>query len=80
MKFRSRYYLKEREGQERIRQKFLFWPRSFGEPYYKWFEWEHVLERVEKVETSIGGPEWLWVEVGFADRNNDLSDLQQQPC
>ncbi|MDY6906296.1 MAG: hypothetical protein SWH61_16615 [Thermodesulfobacteriota bacterium] len=71
MKFRSKFYLKEREGEERVREKFLFWPRNFGETYYKWFEWEAVVERVEKIETGIGCPEWRWVEVGFAGEADD---------
>ena len=69
MKIKSKYYLSEREGETRIRRKFLWRPRCFEETYVRWLEFAYIIERVIKMD--IGGTcqygyyGWYWRETGF---------------
>ena len=70
MKFRSKYYLKDREGEERIVTKFLLFPRRFESNKWRWLERADIIERVCKVDVGgsmeWGNYSWKWEEVGFA--------------
>jgi hypothetical protein len=72
MRFKSRYSLKEQEGQTRIVRKFLFLPRHFGEDKeWRWLEYADIIEQVYPVD--VGGSmiykyDWVWIEMGFADK------------
>ena len=69
MKFKSKYLLKDRQGEERTVRKFLWWPKCFGRKYWRWLEYANIRERI--VSVDIGGHmqygyySWHWVEVDF---------------
>lgn len=71
MLIRSRFYLRSREGEERVRRKFLWYPRHFGKDrYWVWLTWKLIRERVTKVD--IGGSmttvdAWKWREIGYVE-------------
>lgn len=72
MRFNSQYALKDREGEERVRRKFLLLPRQLGESKeWRWLEYANIIEQVRRVD--VGGSmewgryTWVWLEVGFAD-------------
>lgn len=71
MRLRSKYYLRDRLGETRIRRKFLLWPRRFRRKHWRWLEYADVVEKVTEVDMG-GTMEWgnhsyQWCEVGFAD-------------
>lgn len=73
MRFKSRFALKDREGQTRVRRKFLLFPRQLGtDPTWRWLEYAYVIEQVCRID--VGGAmewghyAWEWREVGFANR------------
>ena len=69
MRWGSRFALKAREGEWRIRRKFLLLPRQFGEDTEcRWLEWAWVIEVVRPV-SDISGDHltWKWFETSFSD-------------
>jgi len=72
MRFKSQFALKDREGDKRVRRKFLLLPRQFGDgKEWRWLEYAHIIEQVCRVD--VGGSmewgryAWAWVEVGYAE-------------
>jgi hypothetical protein len=70
VRFRSKFALKPREGEERVVNKFLLWPRCFGGRSTRWLRRADIVERVVKVDVGGSGEwgnyAWKWVEVAFA--------------
>jgi hypothetical protein len=71
MQWRSKFFLKDREGETRVVRKFLFFPRCFhNDPFWKWMVWADVVEQVRKVDIGGSGEwgnyAWRWCEIGFA--------------
>lgn len=75
MRFKSKYYLKEREGERRVVHKFLLLPRRFKEKHVRWLEYANIIEQVKSVNISgstiFSNYAWRWVEVGFADTEGE---------
>lgn len=71
MKLKSRFYLKDREDEERVRPKFLWWPRCFNGGHWRWLERVSILERITRMDVGgsceRGNYKWVWREIGFAD-------------
>lgn len=77
MRFRNKYSLKDREGEYRVRRKFLLWPRTFTSGHKglqnetRWWEKTDIVERVIRMDVGGSGEwgnyAWKWCEVGFAD-------------
>ena len=73
MIFKSKFYLQDRLGEERVVRKFVLWPRHFGtDKRGKWMTFADIVEKVCEVDVG-GSMEWgdyryKWVEVAFADR------------
>ena len=70
MRVRSRFFLRSREGERRVRRRFLVCPRCFGGDW-RFLEWAFVVEEVLKVDVGgwcgWGYYSWRWVEVGFTE-------------
>ena len=70
MLIKSKYYLKEREGETRIRRKFLWWPRFFDSSFIRWLEYADIIECIKKLDNGGSGEwgnyAWRWREVGFS--------------
>ena len=69
MRLNNRYTLKDIEGKEQIRHKFLWFPKRFGkEPETRWLERAAIVYQVKKVD--MGGFDkdfiWKWRPVRFA--------------
>lgn len=71
MKFKTRFALKDREGEEKVARKFSLLPRSFVEDKERvWFETVDIVYQIKKVD--VGGSDdwgsytWKWVPVRFA--------------
>lgn len=91
MKFKTRFALKDREGEEKVVRKFSLLPRSFGEDKERiWLETVDLVYRIKKID--VGGSDdwgnyaWKWVPIRFATdqdmrelpfevHNSDLYDL-----
>ena len=91
MKFKTRVFLKDREGEEKIVRKFSLLPRSFDDDKERvWLETVDIVYRIKKVD--VGGTDgwgsyaWKWVPVRFATdqdrqelpfevKNSDIYDL-----
>lgn len=74
MIWKSKFYLRDKEGEVRIRKRFLFFPLTFDRKKTRWLCFANVVERVERVErVDVGGSmewgnyAWKWVPVDFAD-------------
>jgi len=71
MKWKSKEYLKDREGEERVVSKFLLFPRRLGGKEWRWMERANILERVTKYDDgghdTWGDYAWRWVEVVFVN-------------
>lgn len=68
----SKYALKDCLGEQRIKRKFLLFPRRFTAAEWRWLEYADITEEVCEVDVG-GSMEWgnfayRWVEVGFADQ------------
>lgn len=79
MKFKTRFALKDREGEEKVVRKFSLLPRSFGEDKERvWLETVDIVYRIKKVD--VGGLcewssyTWMWVPVRFAS-DQDKQEL-----
>jgi hypothetical protein len=78
MRWNSRYYLKDREGETRVVRKFLFWPRLLQkDKHWRWLEFANIKEQVLKVDIGGSGEwgtyAWEWREVAFVeDENNEV--------
>ena len=71
MKFKTRFALKDREGEEKVARKFSLLPRSFGEDKERvWLETVDIVYQIKKID--VGGSDdwgsytWKWVPVRFA--------------
>lgn len=71
MKFKTRFALKDREGEEKVARKFSLLPRSFGKDKERvWLETVDIVYQIKKVD--VGGSEfyssyvWKWVPIRFA--------------
>lgn len=91
MIFKTRYYLKDREGEEKIVRKFSLLPRSFDDDKERvWLETVDIVYRIKKID--VGGTDgwgsyaWKWVPIRFATdkdrqelpfevKNSDIYDL-----
>jgi len=68
MIYKTKAYLKDREGEERVVRKFLLWPRRFGnEKLGRWMEYAWIREKVQLFHDDYEGDAWKWHEVGFYD-------------
>lgn len=94
MKFKTRFALKDREGEEKVVRKFSLLPRSFGEDKERvWLETVDIVYRIKKID--VGGScewssyTWKWVPIRFATdkdmqelpfevHNSDLYDIMDQ--
>lgn len=69
MKTKSKYYLKKRAGEIRIKRKFLFFPRTFNGKFTRWLEFADIKEQITKVDVGgsmeWGNYAWRWIEIGF---------------
>lgn len=79
MKFKTRFALKDREGEEKIVRKFSLLPRSFGEDKERvWLETVDLVYRIKKID--VGGSDdwgnyaWKWVPIRFAT-DKDMQEL-----
>ena len=70
MKWKSRYFFKDMEGDERIIKGFLFLPRCLGKSHYwHWLKWVLIKQRICKID--IGGSmewgkyTWKWENIDF---------------
>ena len=69
MRLNNGYTLREKEGEQEIRYKFLWLPTSFGEDTQtRWLECAPVVYQVIDVDIGELGPEyvWRWRPVRFA--------------
>lgn len=79
MKFKTRFALKDREGEEKIVRKFSLLPRSFGEDKDRvWLETVDIVYQIKKVDVGASGQwssyTWKWVPVRFAS-DQDMQEL-----
>jgi len=79
MKFKTRFVLKDREGEEKVVRKFSLLPRSFGEDKERvWLETVDLVYRIKKID--VGGSDdwgnyaWKWVPIRFAT-DKDMQEL-----
>ena len=79
MKFKTRFALKDREGEEKVVRKFSLLPRSFGEDKERvWLETVDLVYRIKKID--VGGSDdwgnyaWKWVPIRFAT-DKDMQEL-----
>jgi len=76
MRINSRFSLQDREGETRIRRKYLIKPRTFDSERTRWFEWAWITEKIVKLD--VGGSmewgkySWQWREVGFTSEPEGL--------
>lgn len=71
MKFKTRFALKDREGEEKVVRKFSLLPRSFGEDKERvWLETVDIVYQIKKVGTGSSEYcptfDWKWIPVRFA--------------
>lgn len=77
MKFKSRYFLKDREGEEKIVRKFLWLPTLFDlEKQSRWLETADIVYQIQKVDIGHLSViiSWRWVPVRFAT-DDDYQNL-----
>lgn len=71
MFFKSRFYLRDREGETRVRRKFLFFPKTFERKRTRWLCYANIIEKVMPLDiggTMVWGAyEWKWVPIDFED-------------
>ena len=86
MKIKSKFYLRDQEGQIRLVSKFLLFPRRFQEKHWRWFTTETIVEQVCKVDIGGSGEwgnyAWRWCEQAFADSDKGrelLAIVQPEP-
>lgn len=69
MKFKSKTFLKSREGEEKIKRVFLWLPTRFGdEPVARWLEMADVVYSINKVDMGDGfwsDYHWVWMKDRF---------------
>lgn len=70
MIWKSKFFLKDREGEVRTVRKFLLFPRRFDSKHWRWLEFALIKEEVCKVDVGgsmeWGNYAWRWCEIGFA--------------
>lgn len=74
MKWRSRLFLKDRLGEKRTVNKFLWYPRYLGQTRWRWLERAQIVEEIREVDIG-GSMQWgyysyEWRERGFVDNDN----------
>lgn len=79
MKFKTRFTLKDREGEEKIVRKFSLLPRSFGEDKERvWLETVDIVYQIKKVDTCSSEFSstyvWKWIPIRFAT-DKDMQEL-----
>ena len=78
MKFKTRFALKDREGEEKIVRKFSLLARSFGEDKERaWLETVDIVYQIKKVDVGAGewsSCTWKWVPERFAT-DKDMQEL-----
>lgn len=78
MKLKSKCFLKKREGEEKIKRVFLWWPTRFNdEPITRWLEVADVVYSVQKIDKGFEwwtDFHWKWCKKRFAT-DNDYSNL-----
>ncbi len=71
MRWKNNLYLKPREGETRIKRKFLFYPRKLDTDHWRWLEFANVIEQVCKVDIGGSGQwghyGWYWCGIAFKD-------------
>lgn len=71
MRFKNKFTLRPRLGEERVVRKFLLFPRRFNRRFTRWLEYANIIEQVQQVDVGgsneYGNYAYQWVEVGFAD-------------
>lgn len=79
MRFNTRFFLKDREGEEKVVQKYALLPISFGDDKeWVWLELVNIVYRVKKID--VGGSDdwgnyaWKWVPIRFAT-DKDMQEL-----
>lgn len=79
MKFNTRYFLSDREGEEKIVRKFSLLPRAFDRDKKRiWLEMVNIVYKVEKIDVGGSGEwgvyAWKWVPVRYAT-SKDMLEL-----
>lgn len=79
MKFNTRFFLKDREGEEKVVRKFLWFPAAFNQDTKRrWLEYADVVYEVKKIDTGWScewsSYAWRWQATRFAN-DNDLKNL-----
>jgi len=81
MRWGKRYDLKDRLGDTRTVQKFLWYPRQYGESKWRWLETANIVEKI--CEVDIGGPmEWgffkyEWRGIAFTEFNHAIKEKSE---
>lgn len=68
MKWCSKSFLKDREGEERIVRKFLWLPTSLHGEYVRWLEFANIKQQVVRSVDECGYG-WYWCDVGFVEQS-----------
>lgn len=69
MKFKTRYELKDREGEEKIIRKFLWFPTSFDDDKEGvWLDVADVVYKIKKIDVGdhYSVDKWVWRKERFA--------------
>ena len=79
MRFKSKFYLKDREGEERTVSKFLLFPRRLDSEHWRWLERVDIVEKVLKVDVGGSGEwgnfAWQWIEISFARKKEVAKEV-----
>ncbi len=70
MKIKSRYFLKDRCGEAKIKRKFMWIPESFGEKFNRWLSFENVLYTIVSEGGDTRKVRFRWKAKKFATKED----------
>lgn len=79
MKFKSGYFLKDHYGEFKIKRKFMWIPKSFGEKYNRWLSFENILYTVVFESNIKNEGVFKWKPKKFAT-DEDLNIYKIEKC
>ena len=79
MLYKTKYFLKNRLGEQVIRKKFLWFPTSFkNDRCGRFWSWEDMVYEVSKIDVDWGQSIYCWKPIRFAsDQDYDLIPIEK---